>query len=135
MWQFIPNRALADVTYMFLSFFFLKNNQKNFRPSIIKVFGRFYFFFLFFGLFLFLVFSFVLDLPKVRTSRKKVFLSKFGPNLLQVDEQSTSFLSLMPKVKRSQRCQKRTPIIASVYETKACFFFHGEIERGTILSF
>ena len=97
MWRFIPNLTLADVTYMFPSFFFLKNNQKNFRPSIIKVFGRFYFFFLFFGLFLFLVFSFVLDLPKVRTSRKKVFLSKFGPNLLQVDEQSTSFLSLMPK--------------------------------------
>ena len=76
---------------MFPASFFLKNNQKNFRPSIIKVLWRFYFLLFFFRLFLFLVFSFVLDLPKVWTSRKKAFLSQFGPNLLQVDEQSKSF--------------------------------------------
>jgi hypothetical protein len=115
---------------------FLKNNQQNFRHSIIQVFWSFYFLFLFFGCFCsWSVFFFILDLPKVPSSQKKAFLSKFGSNMLQVDEESKSFLSLMHKVKRSQRCRKWSPIIDSVYEKKPCFFFHGEIERGRIQSF
>ena len=68
-----------------------------------------------------------------KESKKGFFWFQFSPEMLRLHAQSQMFLSLMPNVKKLERCPKRWDILACVFETKTCFFFHRERERGTFV--